>query len=126
MKAALLNSAYRVLRTVNPSPYMFYLSMDDTEIAGASPETLISLQDGRLQTFPIAGTCPTGQYRRGRRSVSSRRCLEDEKELSEHNMLVDLGRNDRRPHQRIRQLSSCVRLPERSCASLMFHTSLPR
>ncbi len=91
-EGSLLNS-YRVLRTVNPSPYMFYLSMDDTEIAGASPETLISLQDGRLQTFPIAGTCPRGNTEEeDERLIAA--LLEDEKELSEHNMLVDLGRND--------------------------------
>lgn len=91
-EGSLLN-AYRVLRTVNPSPYMFYLSMDETEIAGASPETLISLQSGRLQTFPIAGTCPRGKTEEeDERLIAA--LLEDEKELSEHNMLVDLGRND--------------------------------
>jgi anthranilate synthase component 1 len=91
-EGSLLN-AYRVLRTVNPSPYMFYLSMDETEIAGASPETLISLQNGRLQTFPIAGTCPRGKTEEeDERLIAA--LLEDEKELSEHNMLVDLGRND--------------------------------
>jgi anthranilate synthase component 1 len=91
-KGSLL-SAYRVLRTVNPSPYMFYLGMEDTEIAGASPETLLSLRDGRLQTFPIAGTCPRGKTEEeDERFITA--LLADEKELSEHNMLVDLGRND--------------------------------
>lgn len=88
-----LLGAYRVLRTINPSPYMFYLSMDDTEIAGASPETLISLKDGVLSTFPIAGTCPRGKTDEEDERLI-REMLADEKELSEHNMLVDLGRND--------------------------------
>lgn len=89
---SLLNT-YRVLRTINPSPYMFYLSFEDMEIAGASPETLLSLVDGNLSTFPIAGT-----RQRGRTSEEDEKLtaelLADEKELSEHNMLVDLGRND--------------------------------
>ena len=85
--------AYRVLRTINPSPYMFYLCMEDTEIAGASPETLISLRDGRLETFPIAGTCPRGKTEEEDEHLIAE-LLKDEKELSEHNMLVDLGRND--------------------------------
>jgi len=88
-----LLAAYRVLRTVNPSPYMFYLGMEDTEIAGASPETLISLRDGRLQTFPIAGTCPRGKTEEEDERLTAE-LLADEKELAEHNMLVDLGRND--------------------------------
>ena len=72
---------------------MFYFSSDDVEIAGASPETLVKLQDRTLYTFPLAGTRP-----RGRTDEEDRRLeqelLADEKELSEHNMLVDLGRND--------------------------------
>jgi anthranilate synthase component 1 len=88
-----LLSAYRILRTVNPSPYMFYLGMEDTEIAGASPETLISLKDGILETFPIAGTCPRGKTEEEDEALIAL-LLADEKELSEHNMLVDLGRND--------------------------------
>ncbi len=88
-----LLKAYRVLRTINPSPYMFYLSMDDMEIAGASPETLVSLKDGTLSTFPIAGTCPRGKTAEEDERLI-RELLADEKELAEHNMLVDLGRND--------------------------------
>ena len=68
-EGSLLN-VYRVLRTINPSPYMFYFAGTDVEVAGASPETLVKLEDGVLHTFPLA------------------------KELAEHNMLVDLGRND--------------------------------
>ncbi|PKM48223.1 MAG: anthranilate synthase component I, partial [Firmicutes bacterium HGW-Firmicutes-6] len=56
-----LLSAYRVLRTVNPSPYMFYIDFDEIQVAGASPETLVSLKNSRLSTFPIAGTCPRGE-----------------------------------------------------------------
>lgn len=88
-----LFDAYRVLRTANPSPYMFYLGSDDLEIAGASPETLVKLQDGRLYTFPLAGTRPRGETAE-EDSRLERELLSDEKELAEHNMLVDLGRND--------------------------------
>lgn len=88
-----LLDTYRVLRTTNPSPYMFYISSGDMEIAGASPETLVKLQDGTLHTFPLAGTRP-----RGKTEVEDlwleKDLLSDPKELAEHNMLVDLGRND--------------------------------
>lgn len=84
---------YRALRTVNPSPYMFYLSFEDLQIAGASPETLISVNDGLLTTFPIAGTCPRGETAEEDERLIHE-MLRDEKELSEHNMLVDLSRND--------------------------------
>ncbi len=84
---------YRALRTINPSPYMFYISTDDTQVAGASPETLIRLEDGILRTFPIAGTCPRGSTpEEDERLIAD--LVRDEKELAEHNMLVDLGRND--------------------------------
>ncbi|MCL2697655.1 MAG: anthranilate synthase component I family protein [Oscillospiraceae bacterium] len=85
--------AYRVLRTVNPSPYMFYFSGSTVEIAGASPETLVKLQDGRLLTFPIAGTRPRGADNHEDIALEED-LLADEKELSEHNMLVDLGQED--------------------------------
>lgn len=88
-----LLDTYRVLRTVNPSPYMFYFSSDDMEIAGASPETLVKLEDRTLHTFPLAGTRPRGKTNEEDLALE-RELLEDEKELSEHNMLVDLGRND--------------------------------
>ncbi len=88
-----LLDTYRVLRTTNPSPYMFYFSSDDMEIAGASPETLVKLKDGVLHTFPLAGTRPRGETEEEDRALE-RELLSDEKELSEHNMLVDLGRND--------------------------------
>ncbi len=88
-----LFDAYRVLRTVNPSPYMFYFSGNALEIAGASPETLVKLQDGVLHTFPLAGTRPRGATPEEDRRLEAE-LLADEKERAEHNMLVDLGRND--------------------------------
>lgn len=88
-----LFDTYRVLRTTNPSPYMFYFSSDDIEIAGASPETLVKLKDTRLYTFPLAGTRPRGKTKEEDEELE-RELLADPKELSEHNMLVDLGRND--------------------------------
>ncbi len=91
-EGSLLN-VYRVLRTVNPSPYMFYLSGTDVEVAGASPETLVKLEDGVLHTFPLAGTRPRGKTEAEDLELE-RELLSDEKELAEHNMLVDLGRND--------------------------------
>ena len=84
---------YRALRTENPSPYMFYFSSDDVEIAGASPETLVKLEDGVLHTFPLAGPRPRGRTEAEDRWLE-RELLADEKERAEHNMLVDLGRND--------------------------------
>ncbi len=89
---SLLN-AYRVLRTSNPSPYMYYLHFDDIEIAGASPETLVKLEQGKLTTFPVAGTRKRGNTKEEDIALEHE-LLQDEKELAEHNMLVDLARND--------------------------------
>ena len=88
-----LLGAYRMLRTINPSPYMFYFSGTDVEVAGASPETLVKLEDGVLHTFPLAGTRPRGKTDAEDKALEAE-LLADEKELAEHNMLVDLGRND--------------------------------
>ena len=88
-----LLDTYRVLRTVNPSPYMFYFSSDDMEIAGASPETLVKLENKTLHTFPLAGTRPRGATEAEDQRLEQE-LLADEKECSEHNLLVDLGRND--------------------------------
>ena len=88
-----LLDTYRMLRTINPSPYMFYFSGTDVEIAGASPETLVKLEDGVLHTFPLAGTRPRGKTEKEDKELEAG-LLADEKELAEHNMLVDLGRND--------------------------------
>lgn len=91
-EGSLLNT-YRVLRTMNPSPYMFYFSGTDVEVAGASPETLVKLENGVLHTFPLAGTRPRGKTEAEDLALE-RELLQDPKELAEHNMLVDLGRND--------------------------------
>ena len=91
-EGSLLNT-YRVLRTTNPSPYMFYFSGTDVEVAGASPETLVKLENGVLHTFPLAGTRPRGKTEAEDKALETE-LLADEKELAEHNMLVDLGRND--------------------------------
>ena len=88
-----LFDTYRVLRTINPSPYMFYFSGTDVEVAGASPETLVKLEDGVLHTFPLAGTRPRGKNEEEDKKLETE-LLADEKEIAEHNMLVDLGRND--------------------------------
>lgn len=91
-EGSLLNT-YRVLRTLNPSPYMFYFSGTDVEVAGASPETLVKLENGVLHTFPLAGTRPRGKTEEEDRALEEG-LLSDTKELAEHDMLVDLGRND--------------------------------
>ncbi len=91
-EGSLLNT-YRVLRTINPSPYMFYFSGTDVEVAGASPETLVKLENGVLHTFPLAGTRPRGKTEEEDKALEAE-LLADAKELAEHNMLVDLGRND--------------------------------
>ena len=91
-EGSLLNT-YRILRTINPSPYMFYFAGTDVEMAGASPETLVKLRDGVLHTFPLAGTRPRGTTPQDDLRLEEE-LLTDEKELAEHNMLVDLGRND--------------------------------
>ena len=91
-EGSLLNT-YRVLRTINPSPYMFYFSGTDVEVAGASPETLVKLENGVLHTFPLAGTRPRGKTEEEDKALEAE-LLADKKELAEHNMLVDLGRND--------------------------------
>lgn len=88
-----LLDTYRMLRMTNPSPYMFYFSSDDIEIAGASPETLVKLENGELHTYPLAGTRPRGATDE-EDMLLEKELLSDEKELAEHNMLVDLGRND--------------------------------
>ncbi|MDD3393303.1 MAG: anthranilate synthase component I [Anaerotignum sp.] len=89
---SLLN-AYRVLRTTNPSPYMVFMQCDDNQIISTSPETLVKLRDGKLSTFPIAGSRSRGLTEVEDRALE-RELMADEKELSEHNMLVDLARND--------------------------------
>lgn len=84
---------YRTLRTINPSPYMYYLQLDDFQIVGASPELLVQVIDGKVATHPIAGTRPRGATPEEDRELEED-LREDEKERAEHIMLVDLGRND--------------------------------
>jgi anthranilate synthase component 1 len=86
-------SIYRGLRTVNPSPYMYFLDFGDFQLAGASPEPLVKVRGRRVETRPIAGTYPRGQSEEeDRRRMQE--LLRDPKERAEHVMLVDLGRND--------------------------------
>ena len=84
---------YRALRTLNPSPYLFLLELDDLALVGSSPEVLARLEDGTVTVRPIAGTRPRGATPEEDRALA-RELEEDEKELAEHRMLVDLGRND--------------------------------
>ncbi len=88
-----LFNTYRVLRTFNPSPYMVYLDTEELQIASSSPETLVKKEGNLLQTFPIAGSRPRGKTEKEDLELE-RELLNDPKELAEHNMLVDLGRND--------------------------------
>jgi anthranilate synthase component 1 len=88
-----LLEAYRVLRTTNPSAYMFYVRYSDLELTGASPETLVSLKDGVVSTYPLAGTCAR-LADEAETDILIEKLIHDEKELAEHDMLVDLGRND--------------------------------
>jgi anthranilate synthase component 1 len=86
-------SIYRGLRAVNPSPYMYYLDFGDFQVAGASPEPLLTVNARHVSTRPIAGTRPRGDSPEEDRRIAAE-LLADEKERSEHVMLVDLGRND--------------------------------
>ncbi|MDE6433185.1 MAG: anthranilate synthase component I [Lachnospiraceae bacterium] len=91
-QGSLINT-YRVLRTTNPSPYMYFIGCDDVEIAGTSPETMVKLVNGKLTTFPVAGTRKRGATKEADDALEIE-LLADKKECSEHNMLVDLARND--------------------------------
>lgn len=84
---------YRMLRMINPSPYMFYLKMNDFSLVGASPEMLLRVIDGVVETCPIAGTRKRGASEEEEIKIE-KELLDDEKEIAEHTMLVDLGRND--------------------------------
>ena len=84
---------YRALRTVNPSPYMYFLKFGDIEVVGSSPEILVRLEDEKVEVRPIAGTRKRGKNEE-EDVVLEKDLLQDEKELAEHIMLVDLGRND--------------------------------
>jgi anthranilate synthase component 1 len=98
---------YRALRSINPSPYMFYLDQGDTKLVGASPEILVRLEDGQVSYRPIAGTRPRGATDAEDAALEAE-LLADPKERAEHLMLVDLGRND---VGRVAKIGS-VRVPE--------------
>jgi anthranilate synthase component 1 len=84
---------YRILRTLNPSPYLYFLELDGLTLVGTSPEVLVRSEDGKVTVRPIAGTRPRGRDPEEDRKFAED-LLADEKELAEHRMLVDLGRND--------------------------------
>jgi len=84
---------YRALRSTNPSPYMFYLDLGDHQVVGASPEILVRLEDNMVTVRPLAGTRPRGATEAEDKSLE-KDLLSDEKEIAEHLMLIDLGRND--------------------------------
>ena len=84
---------YRALRTINPSPYMFFFDFKDFHIIGASPEILVRVEDGMVMTRPLAGTRPRGKTE-AEDTALEEELRSDEKERAEHIMLVDLGRND--------------------------------
>lgn len=88
-----LFAVYRALRVVNPSPYLFYVDFGRTKLVGSSPEVLVRVQDGTVELLPIAGTRPRGQNEAEDLRLEEE-LLNDQKELAEHVMLVDLGRND--------------------------------
>ncbi len=91
--AASAVNVYRALRALNPSPYMFLLNLDDTEVVGSSPEVMTRLENGQVMVRPIAGTRPRGVSPDHDLELE-RELLSDPKELAEHLMLIDLGRND--------------------------------
>lgn len=86
-------TVYRALRTINPSPYMYFLDFGDVQIVGSSPEVLVRLENGQVEVRPIAGTRPRGKDEAEDISLAEE-LLDDDKEIAEHIMLVDLGRND--------------------------------
>ena len=95
---------YRALRTVNPSPYMYYLEFGELQVVGSSPEVLVRLEDDKVEVRPIAGTRKRGQNEEEDRELE-KDLLQDKKELAEHIMLVDLGRNDL---GRVSEISSVI------------------
>ncbi|MCT8138896.1 anthranilate synthase component I [Anaerobacillus sp. CMMVII] len=84
---------YRILRMINPSPYLFYLKLNDIEIVGSSPERLVQIQDQHIEIHPIAGTRKRGNTKEEDEALAEE-LLQDQKERAEHYMLVDLARND--------------------------------
>lgn len=127
---SLLN-AYRVLRTTNPSPYMYFIKSGDIQITGASPETMVKVMDGNITTFPVAGTRPRGKTEE-EDALLEKQLLADEKELAEHNMLVDLARNDVgkiseyksvyvKDYMKIHRFSKVMHIASTVCGTLAHH-----
>jgi anthranilate synthase component 1 len=111
-------SIYRALRTINPSPYMFYLDLGDEVATGASPEVMVKVEDGRVTVRPIAGTIRRGATPEEDEALVAR-MLADPKEQAEHIMLVDLGRND---VGRVAEVGS-VRVEERMVVERYSHVN---
>jgi anthranilate synthase component 1 len=88
-----LLSLYRRLREVNPSPYLYYIKFGDQKLIGSSPELLLSVNSGQMETFPLAGTIARGKNQKQDQALA-KKLLSDPKEQAEHKMLVDLHRND--------------------------------
>ena len=107
---------YRALRTVNPSPYLFFLDLDGFQLVGSSPEVLVRVEDGRVTVRPIAGTRPRGRDADEDAALAAD-LLADDKERAEHLMLVDLGRND---VGRVARFGS-VRVPEQMAVERYSH-----
>jgi anthranilate synthase component 1 len=107
---------YRALRGLNPSPYMYFLDLGDTQVVGSSPEILTRLENGLVTVRPIAGTRPRGRDEFEDRALEAE-LLADPKELAEHLMLIDLGRNDA---GRVARTGS-VRLTERMVVERYSH-----
>ncbi|MCJ7632378.1 anthranilate synthase component I family protein [Candidatus Bathyarchaeota archaeon] len=84
---------YKVLRSINPSPYMYFLKYGDRQVVGSSPEMLVRVDNGTIETYPIAGTRPTAENPKENHALAEE-LLSDPKERAEHIMLVDLARND--------------------------------
>ncbi len=114
-RAAPIN-LYRALRSLNPSPYLYYLNLDDHHVVGSSPEILVRLEDEAVTVRPIAGTRPRGRTPDDDLELE-RELLNDPKELAEHLMLIDLGRNDA---GRVSQVGS-VRLTEKMIVERYSH-----
>ena len=107
---------YRALRSLNPSPYMYYLDLDDFHIVGSSPEILVRLEEGKVTVRPIAGTRRRGENEAEDKALEAE-LLADPKELAEHLMLIDLGRNDA---GRVSKIGS-VRLTEQMTVEYYSH-----
>jgi len=111
---------YRALRSVNPSPYLFYLKMEDIVLLGASPEVMVRLEGGRIELRPLAGTRKRGRTEKEDQELK-RDLLADEKENAEHIMLVDLGRND---VGRVSEIGSVKVTTLMDMAAIVGHTRL--